>query len=126
MASTQFKGIIFDLDGVITGTARVHGLAWESMFNVFLKKTAKSENKPFVPFDPEVDYLQYVDGKPRMEGVKSFLESRNIKLPFGDHDDPPETIVFGGTEFHLDASFAGQMRPDGVETSEQAFIYLQF
>ena len=79
MASTQFKGIIFDLDGVITGTARVHGLAWESMFNVFLKKTAKSENRPFVPFDPDVDYLQYVDGKPRMEGVKSFLESRNIK-----------------------------------------------
>ncbi len=74
MASTQFKGAIFDLDGVITGTARVHALAWESMFNVFLEKIAKREKKAFVPFDPEHDYLQYVDGMPRMEGVKCFLE----------------------------------------------------
>ncbi len=52
------------LDGVITGTARVHALAWESMFNDFLKKNADKENIPFVSFDSEHDYLQYVDGKP--------------------------------------------------------------
>jgi len=125
MASTQFKGIIFDLDGVITGTARVHGLAWESMFNVFLKKTAKSENRPFVPFDPDADYLQYVDGKPRMEGVKSFLESRNIKLPFGDHDDPPDrkTICGLGNKKNLD--FQKVLRREGPDVFETSIKFIK-
>jgi beta-phosphoglucomutase-like phosphatase (HAD superfamily) len=80
----KFKGVILDLDGVVTGTARVHGLAWESMFNDYLKEKADRDSTPFVPFDQERDYLEYVDGKPRMKGVESFLESRGIQLPFGD------------------------------------------
>lgn len=88
--SNVFKGAIFDLDGVITGTAKVHSLAWESMFNSFLKSYAEVNNEPFVPFDPVHDYHKYVDGKPRMEGVKSFLASRDIELPFGELDDTPE------------------------------------
>ena len=69
----MFKGAIFDLDGVITGTAKVHSLAWESMFNNFLKNNAELNNGTYFPFDPAHDYHKYVDGKPRMEGVKSFL-----------------------------------------------------
>jgi beta-phosphoglucomutase family hydrolase len=88
--SINFKGVIFDLDGVITGTAKIHSLAWESMFNSFLKNYAESNNEPYVPFDPGQDYLKYVDGKPRMEGVKSFLASRDIELPYGELDDIPE------------------------------------
>jgi len=88
--SNLFKGAIFDLDGVITGTAIVHSLAWESMFNTYLKEHALANSEPFVPFDPAEDYLKYVDGKPRMEGVKSFLESRGIELPFGEMDDSEE------------------------------------
>ena len=88
--STIFKGAIFDLDGVITGTAKVHSLAWESMFNSFLKNYAEINDEPYVPFDPAHDYHRYVDGKPRMEGVKSFLLSRDIELPFGELDDIPE------------------------------------
>ena len=104
MTSSKFKGVILDLDGVITGTARVHGLAWESMFNDYLKMVAEREDKPFVPFDREKDYLEYVDGKPRMEGVKSFLESREIDLPFGDYDDPvdKETICGLGNRKNKD------------------------
>jgi hypothetical protein len=94
MALKKFKGVILDLDGVITGTARVHGLAWESMFNHYLKMVAERDGTPFVPFDREKDYLDYVDGKPRMDGVKSFLESRGIFLPFGDYDDPPDKKLF--------------------------------
>ncbi len=88
--SIHFKGAIFDLDGVITGTAKVHSLAWESMFNSFLKNYSEANAEPYVPFDPAHDYHKYVDGKPRMEGVKSFLNSRGIDLPYGELDDVPE------------------------------------
>ena len=75
MSTAKFKGVIFDLDGVITGTARVHALAWESMFNDYLEKAAKKDNKPFIPFDSEEDYIQYVDGKPRPEKGESCLST---------------------------------------------------
>ncbi|MDM8555535.1 HAD-IA family hydrolase [Desulfococcaceae bacterium HSG7] len=90
----KFKGVILYLDGVVTGTARVHGMAWESMFNDYLKMAAERDRTPFVPFDRETDYFEYVDGKSRMNGIKSFLESRGIELPFGDYEDPPnkETV----------------------------------
>ncbi|MGE4469115.1 MAG: beta-phosphoglucomutase family hydrolase [Desulfovibrio sp.] len=103
MATRKLQGVIFDLDGVITGTARVHSLAWESMFNSYLQRVADRDGKPFEPFTAE-DYLNYVDGKPRMQGVKSFLESRGIELPFGDHDDSPdaETICGLGNRKNLD------------------------
>ncbi|MDY6793213.1 MAG: beta-phosphoglucomutase family hydrolase [Thermodesulfobacteriota bacterium] len=125
MASTQFKGAIFDLDGVITGTARVHALAWESMFNVFLKKIAQRENGPFVPFDPENDYLQYVDGMPRMEGVKCFLESRGIEFPFGDYDDPPdrETICGMGNRKNLD--FQKVLKKEGPDVFETSIKFVK-
>ena len=115
MTSVKFKGVIFDLDGVITGTARVHGLAWESMFNDYLKELEKSENRPFIPFDPEEDYLQYVDGKPRMEGVKSFFESRNINLPFGDHDDPPDKKTICGLGNRKNKNFQKILRREGPD-----------
>ncbi|MCK4619928.1 MAG: HAD hydrolase-like protein, partial [Desulfobacterales bacterium] len=125
MASTKFKGAIFDLDGVVTGTARVHALAWESMFNVFLKKIAKRENKPFVPFNPENDYLQYVDGKPRMEGVKSFLKSRGIEFPFGEYSDPPdrETICGMGNRKNID--FQKVLRREGPDVFETSIKFIK-
>jgi len=125
MASTKFKGAIFDLDGVITGTARVHALAWESMFNIFLKKIAKRENKPFVPFDPEDDYLQYVDGMPRMEGVRCFLESRGIEFPFGEYSDPPdrETVCGMGNKKNLD--FQKVLKKEGPDVFETSIKFVK-
>ncbi|SKA74923.1 haloacid dehalogenase superfamily, subfamily IA, variant 3 with third motif having DD or ED/beta-phosphoglucomutase family hydrolase [Paucidesulfovibrio gracilis DSM 16080] len=103
MSTSGPQGVIFDLDGVITGTARVHSMAWESMFNRYLQQVAERDGKPFQPFTAE-DYLAYVDGKPRMQGVRSFLESRGIDLPFGDHDDSPdvETVCGLGNRKNLD------------------------
>ncbi|MEA3428946.1 MAG: beta-phosphoglucomutase family hydrolase, partial [Thermodesulfobacteriota bacterium] len=123
--AVQFKGAIFDLDGVVTGTARVHALAWESMFNVFLKKIAKRENKPFVPFDPENDYLQYVDGKPRMEGVKSFLKSRGIEFPFGEYSDPTdmETVCGMGNRKNID--FQKVLRREGPDIFETSIKFIK-
>ena len=123
MASNVFKGVILDLDGVITGTARVHGLAWESMFNDYLKMVAEREDKPFVPFDREKDYLEYVDGKPRMEGVKSFLESRGIGLPFGDYDDPPGKETICGLGNRKNKDFQKVLRKEGPDVFDSSISF---
>jgi beta-phosphoglucomutase family hydrolase len=73
------NALLFDLDGVLTDTASVHGAAWKTMFDEFLRERAEESGEPFKPFDPKDDYLRYVDGKPRYDGVRSFLESRGIE-----------------------------------------------
>jgi beta-phosphoglucomutase family hydrolase len=94
MENPNFDAVIFDLDGVITNTASVHSAAWKQMFDEFLKLRSERTGEPFRAFTHWDDYLPYVDGKPRYQGVASFLESRGIELPFGDPSDPPgmETI----------------------------------
>ena len=82
----QFKAIIFDLDGCITKTAAVHSRAWKAMFDAFLRDEAT--NAPLPEFTPQ-DYLKYVDGRPRYEGVATFLQSRSLSLPAGSPEDPP-------------------------------------
>ena len=88
------QAVIFDLDGVVTDTAEAHALAWKRMFDDYLEILGQREGKPYRRFDSEEDYLRYVDGKPRYDGVKSFLESRGIEIDTGSPDDPPrhETI----------------------------------
>src|SRR4051794_38053058 len=90
---------LFDLDGVLTQTAKIHAQAWKEMFDAFLRDWAARHGEPFQPFDRPTDYDEYVDGKPRLDGVRSFLESRGIQLPMGEPSDPPdaETIHALGT-----------------------------
>ena len=78
LSRERFDAVLFDLDGVITDTARVHAVAWKRMFDDFLREYASEHGEDFAPFDIETDYIQYVDGKPRFEGVRGFLESREI------------------------------------------------
>ncbi len=125
MTLKRFKGVILDLDGVITGTARVHGLAWESMFNDYLKMVAERDNTPFVPFDREKDYLEYVDGKPRMDGVKSFLESRGIQLPFGDFDDPPDIETICGLGNRKNKDFQKVLRKEGPDVFDSTMAFIK-
>ena len=87
---------LFDMDGVVTQTAVVHAAAWKEMFDDFLRERAKSTGTEFVPFDPHADYDAYVDGKPRLDGTRAFLESRGIELPEGTPDDPPGTPTVNG------------------------------
>ncbi len=75
-------GCLFDLDGVLTQTAKVHGAAWKEMFDTYLREHARQTGQPFVPFDPGPDYEEYVDGKPRYDGVRSFLASRGKLLEY--------------------------------------------
>ena len=84
IAPSKFDAVLFDMDGVVTRTADVHAAAWKQAFDDFLAERSSSAR----PFDIETDYHLYVDGKPRFDGVASFLKSRNIELPWGQHDDP--------------------------------------
>ncbi len=79
-ALSPFDAVLFDLDGVLTSTAAIHAACWKSMFDDFLTKRAASRQQPLSSFDIESDYKRYVDGKPRYEGVRSFLESRGIEV----------------------------------------------
>ena len=81
----RFDAVLFDLDGVLTSTAAIHARAWKRMFDEYLRD--RHPTQP--PFDIDSDYKKYVDGKPRYEGVRSFLESRGIHLPYGQATDPP-------------------------------------
>jgi beta-phosphoglucomutase family hydrolase len=90
---------LFDLDGVLTQTAKIHARAWKDMFDDFLRSRAQLTGAPFDAFDRPTDYDEYVDGLPRLDGVRAFLESRGIELPMGSPADPPdaETVHALGT-----------------------------
>jgi beta-phosphoglucomutase family hydrolase len=102
-ALLSFDAVLFDLDGVLTATAKIHAACWKSMFDDFLRRRADRDRKPFTPFDIERDYETYVDGKPRYDGVRSFLESRSIKLPYGSPDDDSTIESVCGLGNHKDA-----------------------
>ncbi len=93
---SAYDAVLFDLDGVLTDTASQHAEAWKSMFDEFLERWSAERGHPFVPFRIDPDYLDYVDGKPRVEGVASFLESRRIVLPDGSPDDPADADTIHG------------------------------
>ena len=81
---------LFDLDGVLTQTAKVHAAAWKETFDGYLRERAKKTGEEFKEFDKVTDYDEYVDGQPRYDGVRNFLKSRGIELPEGSPDDPPD------------------------------------
>jgi beta-phosphoglucomutase family hydrolase len=92
----RYDAVLFDLDGVITDTARLHAECWKQMFDEYLRTRAARSGEAFRPFDPDTDYRLYVDGKPRFDGVRDFLTSRGIQLSEGSPDDPPERETVGG------------------------------
>ena len=115
----KYDAFIFDLDGVITQTAKVHAKVWKKMFDEYLKEK-HSSTQDFVPFEIDNDYREYVDGKPRYEGVKSFLKSRGIKLPFGYPDDSPDKETVCGLGNWKNQLFHEYLKKYGVETYENA------
>lgn len=109
------EALLFDLDGVLTETAKVHSKAWKQMFDAYLRERAEREGGDFVEFDAGEDYNEYVDGKPRYDGVRSFLASRGIELPEGTPDDPPEAETVCGLGNRKNKLVLEIMRRDGVE-----------
>ncbi|HEX2273024.1 MAG TPA: beta-phosphoglucomutase family hydrolase [Acidimicrobiales bacterium] len=115
---------LFDLDGVITQTATVHAAAWKEMFDAYLARRAAATGEPFVPFDVGEDYGLYVDGKPRADGVRSFLASRGIDLPEGSPDDPPEAETVRGLGNRKNELVLQLIRSAGVTVYEGSVRYL--
>jgi beta-phosphoglucomutase family hydrolase len=116
---------LFDLDGVLTKTAVVHNAAWKEMFDAYLRERSRRTGEPFVPFDPGRDYDEYVDGKPRADGTRSFLASRGIELPEGSDDDPPSAETIHGLGTRKNEIVLRRIREDGVEAYESSVRYVR-
>ncbi|MFF0160811.1 HAD family hydrolase [Streptomyces sp. NPDC005263] len=111
---------LFDLDGVVTRTAVVHAAAWKEMFDAFLRER---EGEHFRPFDDK-DYDEYVDGRPRADGVRAFLASRGIDLPDGTADDPPDAPTVHGLGNRKNDLVLEKIRTDGVEAYDGTLRYI--
>lgn len=122
----QYEAVLFDLDGVLTPTAKIHAACWKRVFDDFLRHHAQETNTPFEPFDLQRDYLPYVDGKPRYPGVESFLASREIQLPYGEPSSPPNRTTVCGLGNGKDSYFAEVLHAEGMEPYPGALALVNF
>jgi beta-phosphoglucomutase family hydrolase len=121
----EITACLFDLDGVLTQTAVVHGAAWKEMFDAFLQARAQQTGEPFVPFDPGRDYDEYIDGKLRYDGVRSFLASRGIELPEGNPADPPDANTVHGLGNRKNELVLALIREKGVAVYDGSVRYVR-
>ncbi len=122
---SSIRACLFDLDGVLTETATLHAKAWQQMFDGFLSARARSSGQPFVPFDVVSDYDQYVDGKPRDDGTRSFLDSRGIQLPEGTGEDPETAETIQGLAKRKNGILLALMREQGVKAYPGSVRYVR-
>ena len=115
-----FDAVLFDLDGVITATADIHAVAWKNLFDGYLRARADASGAPFRAFDIEADYVVYVDGKPRYEGVQSFLKSRDIHLDFGTPDDAADLETACGLGNRKNILFNNILRDKGAHVFDNS------
>ncbi|MGW4549746.1 beta-phosphoglucomutase family hydrolase [Streptomyces violaceorubidus] len=116
----DIQACLFDLDGVVTRTAVVHAAAWKETFDAFLRERDGADFRPFT----DSDYDRYVDGRPRADGVRSFLASRGIELPEGTPDDPPDARTVNGVGNRKNVLLLAKIRTDGVEPYEGTLRYI--
>ena len=121
----SIRACLFDLDGVLTQTARLHAAAWKEMFDEYLRQRAERTGERFVAFDAHTDYDSFVDGKPRYDGVRSFLESRGIHLPDGTPEDPPGSETVIGLGDRKNDLVLALIRERGVETYASSVDYVR-
>ncbi|MFI7604926.1 HAD family hydrolase [Micromonospora sp. NPDC049366] len=116
---------LFDLDGVLTQTARVHNAAWTETFDAYLRQRAAATGEAYRPFDPGPDYNRYVDGRPRADGVRTFLASRGIVLPEGHPEDPPDAETVNGIGNRKNVLLLERLRTQGVDVYPGSVTYLK-
>jgi beta-phosphoglucomutase family hydrolase len=116
---------LFDLDGVLTQTAKLHAAAWKQTFDEYLQQRSRATGEPFVPFDSARDYERYVDGKLRVDGVRSFLASRGIHLAEGQEGDPPDADTVHGVAARKDAIFVQLLRQTPVAPFDGSVRYVR-
>jgi trehalose 6-phosphate phosphatase len=121
----DLDAVIFDMDGVVTETATVHAAAWKRLFDEYLAERSRRTGEAFAPFDERSDYERYVDGKNRYDGVRSFLASRGISLPFGGPGDPPGAETTCGLGNRKDEYFLARLRDEGARAYESSVRLIQ-
>ncbi|HEX6394222.1 MAG TPA: beta-phosphoglucomutase family hydrolase [Acidimicrobiales bacterium] len=121
----RITACLFDMDGVLTSTAELHAAAWKQMFDEYLGKRATNNNEPFVPFDSVIDYDQYVDGRPRLDGTREFLRSRGIDLPEGKPQDPAGTETIYGLSNRKNDLVLHLIKERGVTVYPGSLRFLQ-
>ncbi len=121
----HYDAVIFDLDGVITKTALVHASSWKEMFDEYLRLREQRDGESFKEFTHEKDYLPFVDGKPRYKGVRSFLESRGINIPFGDPDDSSDQETACGLGNKKNVKFQKILEEKGAEVFDPAVVLIK-
>jgi beta-phosphoglucomutase family hydrolase len=120
----QYDAVLFDLDGVITNTAKLHATCWKQMLDEYLEKRAHERGEAFRPFDLATDYRLHLDGKPRFDGVRDFLASRGIKLPEGTSDDPPEAETVRGLGNRKNELVSDAIERIGVEAYQGSVQFI--
>ena len=118
LSRNRFDAVLFDLDGVLTATAKVHAACWKRMFDEYLRMREAKTGELFRPFEIQTDYKTYVDGKPRYDGVRDFLKSRAIDLPEGNPDDPPDSATVCGLGNRKNHMINDVLQSEGVEPYE--------
>lgn len=113
---TTVEAVVFDMDGVVTDTASVHAAAWKAMFDAYLERHAAEHGEPFRPFDADAEYRQFVDGRPRTDGVRTFLRSRGIQLAEGELQDSPETETVCGLGNRKNGYFLARLQEGGTRS----------
>jgi beta-phosphoglucomutase family hydrolase len=121
----EIEACLFDLDGVLTDTARIHRRAWAAMFDEFLRERAETHGEPFVAFDPVADYDDHIDGKLRYDGVRAFLAARGIELPDGEPSDPPGAETVCGLGNRKERAVLATIERDGVTAFPGSVRYLE-
>jgi beta-phosphoglucomutase family hydrolase len=121
----EIRACLFDLDGVLTQTATVHAVAWKETFDAYLAERARRTGEKFVPFDAVHDYDLYVDGRPRADGTRAFLESRGIHLPEGQANDPPGAETVHGISNQKNQILLERLRTGGVAVYPGSLRYLR-
>lgn len=119
------RACLFDLDGVLTRTASLHAAAWKAMFDGFLAEHARAAGEPFVPFDVRDDYERYVDGRPREDGIRTFLASRGIVLPDGSDDDEPGARTVRGLGLLKNADVGRRIANGEVEVFDGSVEFVR-
>ncbi|MEU9080397.1 beta-phosphoglucomutase family hydrolase [Kitasatospora sp. NPDC048538] len=121
----DIRAFLFDLDGVLTRTAEVHAAAWKDTFDTFLRAEAARTGGQFVPFDAVTDYDAYVDGRPRLDGTRTFLRSRGVDLPEGTDADPPNARTVQGISLAKNDTVLRMIREQGVRPYEGSVAYVR-
>jgi HAD superfamily hydrolase (TIGR01509 family) len=122
---TTARACLFDLEGVLTDSARLHAWAWSEVFDEFLLRLAGQTGWQFIPFDRGADYRAYLDGRPRLEGVQAFLDSRGIHLPEGRPADADDSGTACGLARRKGEALANRLRHNGVSALDGARRYLE-